>query len=175
MFIVVDALDECKQIGLLLEALCAILNQSGSNCRFLFTSRAEIEIQRALQNQSIKNLQIQSAAIDHDVAVYVRAVLETDDRLRTHRQGIKDLIATTITNGAKGMCVATASYLWMNLTRIGSAGSNAKLNISERSEQPVMLSTLWEDFPQTSTKRTTTFFSLSSQKTENCFVKRYNW
>ncbi len=149
IFIVIDALDECKQIGLLLETLCAIFNQSGSNCRFLFTSRAEIEIQRVLQKQSIKNVQIQSAAIEHDVAIYVRAVLETDDRLRTHRQGIKDLITTTITNGAKGMCVAATSYRWMCLTRIGSAGFNAKLTISERSEQQMILRTLWEDFPQT--------------------------
>ena len=110
MFILVDALDECKQIGLLLETLCAIFKQIGSSCRFLFTSRAENEIQRVLQKQNIKSLQIQSEAVDHDVAIYVRAVLETDDRLQAYRQGIKDLIATSLTNGAKGMCVATASY-----------------------------------------------------------------
>ncbi|MCJ1378282.1 hypothetical protein MMC17_001379 [Xylographa soralifera] len=103
IYIVIDALDECKQTGLLLETLCTIFSQLRSNCRLLCTSRAENEIQRVFQKQSIKNLQIQSAAVDHDVAVYVRAVLETDDRLRAYRQGIKDLIATTLTNGAQGM------------------------------------------------------------------------
>ena len=175
LFVVVDALDECKEIELLLETLCVILNHSGSNCRFLFTSRADNEIQRVLEKRGIKNLQIRSAAVDHDVAIYVRAVLETDDRLHAHRQGIKDLIATKLTNGAKGMYVSTTTYWRMILTHIGSAGFNARLIISERSEQPMMSNPLWEDFPQTLTKRTTIFFSLSSQKTKNCFIKHCSW
>ncbi|KAL9045733.1 MAG: hypothetical protein Q9214_001273 [Letrouitia sp. 1 TL-2023] len=109
IFIVVDALDECKEMGLLLETLCAILNQPGSDCRFLFTSRPESEIRRTLQEQNVKDLPIQNIEVDRDVAVYVRAVLETDDRLRAHRQGIKDLIIDSLVNGAKGITLRTAS------------------------------------------------------------------
>lgn len=174
IFIVIDALDECKQIELLMETLCAILDQSESNCRFLLTSRAEIEIQSRLRKQDIKDLQIQSAAVDHDVAVYVRAILQTDDRLRAHRQGIKDLITITLTNGAKGMCVATVCYQWISLTHIGFAGSNAKLTASEDSEPPMRLSKLWENFHRISTKHMIIFLSLCKQMTENCFVKHYN-
>lgn len=141
-FVLIDALDECKQIDLLMETLCAILDQKASKCRFLFTSRAEIEIQSRLRKQDIKNLHIQNAAVDHDVAIYVRAILQTDDRLRAHRQGIKDLITITLTNGAKGMCVATVCYQWRSLTHIGFAGSNAKLTALEDSEPPMRLSKL---------------------------------
>ena len=103
VFIVVDALDECKQITVLLKTLCGIVQQSEPNCRILLTSRAETAIQRGLEEQSIKGLEIQNATVDRDVALYVRAVLETDERLRSYRQTVKDLIVETLTNGAKGM------------------------------------------------------------------------
>lgn len=141
-FIVIDALDECKQVPLLLETWCSILDQSKSDCRFLLTSRAENEIQSMLRKLNIKDLQIQSAAVDHDVALYVRAVLQTDDRLRRHRQGIKDLITTTLTNGAKGMCVSDVCDQLTSLTHTGFAGSNVKLTVSEDSEPPMRSSKL---------------------------------
>ena len=108
-FIVVDALDECKQSGLLLDTLGAIFDQTGSNCRFLLTSRAENDIQRSFQKQNIKSLQIRSSNVDQDVAIYVSTVLETDDRLRAYRKEIKELIAATLKDGAKGMYVVIPS------------------------------------------------------------------
>lgn len=174
IFIVIDALDECKQIYLLLETWCAIFDQSESSCRFLLTSRAEIEIQTWLRELNIKDLQIQSANVDHDVALYVRAVLQTDDRLRKHRQGIQDLIITTLTNGAKGMCVSTVCHLWTSLTYIGFAGCNARLTASEDLELPMRLSKLWESSHQTSIRPMTISLSLYNQMTESCFAKHCN-
>ena len=52
---------------------------------------------------SVKELKMQNKHVDNDVALYVQAVLNDDDRLRTHRQGIKDLIAEALTQGSKGM------------------------------------------------------------------------
>lgn len=69
----------------------------------LCTSRAEQDIQRAFKNTAVRGLCMQDHQVDHDVALYVLAVLENDERLRSHRQGIKDLIAEKLTEGSKGM------------------------------------------------------------------------
>ena len=105
-YIVIDALDECRQRLLLLEMLetiATLFDNPSSRCRILYTSRAEVDIQRAFTKLRVRLLPVQNQHVDHDVALYVRAVLETDDRLRAHRQGIKDLIVDTLTQGAKGM------------------------------------------------------------------------
>ena len=102
-YIVVDALDECRQRSSLLDTIGAIFHRIDSRCRILCTSRADIDIQHAMHKLSMKELKIQNKQVDNDVALYVRAVLNEDDRLRTHRQGIKDVIAETLTQGSKGM------------------------------------------------------------------------
>lgn len=101
--IVIDALDECRQRASLLDTFSAIFDRIDSRCRILCTSRADIDIQQAMHKLSLKELKIQNKQVDNDVALYVRAVLDEDDRLRTHRQGIKNLIAETLTQGSKGM------------------------------------------------------------------------
>ena len=100
--IVIDALDECRQRASLLDMFGAIFDRIDSR-RIMCTSRADIDIQQAMHKFSIKELKIQSKQVDNDVALYVRAVLNEDDRLRTHRQGIKNLIAETLAQGSKGM------------------------------------------------------------------------
>ena len=105
-YIVIDALDECSQRPLLLEMLetmVILVHNGSSRCRLLYTSRAEVDIQRAFTKLRVTELPIQNQNFDHDVALYVRSVLESDDRLQSHRQGIKDLIAETLTKGARGM------------------------------------------------------------------------
>ena len=102
-YIVIDALDECRQRPLLFDTISAIFDRVDSRCRILCTSRAEIDIQHTMHKLSVKELKIQNKHVDNDVALYVQAVLNDDDRLRTHRQGIKDLIAETLTQGSKGM------------------------------------------------------------------------
>ena len=102
-YIVIDALDECRQRSSLFDTISAIFDRVDSRCRILCTSRAEIDIQHAMHKRCVKVLKIQNKQVDNDVALYVRAVLDDDDRLRTHRQGIKDLIAETLTQGSKGM------------------------------------------------------------------------
>ena len=102
-YIVIDALDECRERSLLLQTLSALFEIAGARCRILCTSRAEIDIQQTMNKLSIKDMQVQNEQVDKDVALYVRAVLNEDDRLHSHRQAIKDLIAETLTRGSKGM------------------------------------------------------------------------
>ena len=102
-YIVIDALDECRQRSSLLDTIGTIFDRVDSRCRILCTSRAEIDIQYTMHKLSIKELKIQNNQVDNDVALYVKAVLNDDDRLQTHRQGIKDLIAETLIQGSKGM------------------------------------------------------------------------
>ena len=103
IFLLVDALDECRQRSLLLETLSAFFNEDSPNWRIVCTSRAEVDIQRDLSRHEIKELRIQNHHVDHDVSLYVRAVLDNDERLSTHRQGIKNLIEAELVGGAKGM------------------------------------------------------------------------
>ena len=103
LFLVVDALDECQQRPLLLETLFALFEQEAPCCRILCTSRAEADIQRAFINHTVKELRIQNHQVDQDVSVYIRAVLNGDERLKGHREGIKELIAEKLTTGAQGM------------------------------------------------------------------------
>ncbi|KAL2048384.1 hypothetical protein N7G274_000295 [Stereocaulon virgatum] len=106
LFLVVDALDECRQRPLLLEVLETIANvfdNPSSRCRILYTSRVEVDIQRVFTKLRVIPLPVQNQHVDHDVALYVRAILETDDRLRAYRPEIKGLIVDTLTQGAKGM------------------------------------------------------------------------
>lgn len=102
-YIVIDALDECRQRSSLLDTISAIFDRIDPRCRILCTSRADIDVQQAMHKLSIKELKIQNKQVDNDVALYIRAVLNEDARLRTHRQGIKDLVAETLTQGSKGM------------------------------------------------------------------------
>lgn len=77
---------------------------SSHACRsLLLTSRAEQDIQQAFQTTAIRSLRIQNHHVDHDVAFHVRAVLENDTRLKSHRQDIKNLITKALTEGSKGM------------------------------------------------------------------------
>ena len=106
LYLVIDALDECRQRPSLLEVLetiASVFDNPSSRCRILYTSRVEVEIQRVFAKLRVIPLPVQNQHVDHDVALYVRAILETDHRLRAHRQGIKDLIVDTLTQGAKGM------------------------------------------------------------------------
>lgn len=106
LYLVVDALDECRQRPLLLEVLetiATVFDNPSSRCRILYTSRVDVDIQRVFTKLRVIPLPVQNQHVDHDVALYVRAILETDDRLRAHRQGIKGLIVDTLTQGAKGM------------------------------------------------------------------------
>lgn len=102
-YIVIDALDECRQRPLLFGTISAIFDRVNSRCRILCTSRAEKDIQHIMHKLFVKELKIQNKQVDNDVALYVRALLNDDDRLQTHRQSIKDLIAETLTQGSKGM------------------------------------------------------------------------
>ena len=103
LFLVVDALDECRQRPLLLETLFVLFEQKAASCKILCTSRAEADIQRAFKSRKLKELHIQNSQVDQDVALYIRSVLSNDDRLRSHSEGIKELIAERLTTGAKGM------------------------------------------------------------------------
>lgn len=103
LFLVVDALDECQQRSSLLETLSTLLEDETSCCRTLCTSRAEPDIQRTFSKFAAKEICIRNDDVDRDVALHIRSVLDSDERLRGHRQGTKDLIEKELTRGAKGM------------------------------------------------------------------------
>ena len=102
-FILIDALDECRERPLLLEMIPVLINRATSQCRVLCTSRWELDIQASMNNLPVNTVAIRPQQVDSDVSLFVRAVLRDDERLRCHRQGVKDLILERLTKGAQGM------------------------------------------------------------------------
>lgn len=102
-FIIIDALDESDEREPLLQSIYTIFDNSGTNCKYFFSSRAEKDLEVAMEGLNVKHLPVKRNAVDQDVGIYVRAMMETHKRLCAHRQGIKDLITNTLIEGANGM------------------------------------------------------------------------
>ena len=102
-FVLIDALDECRERPLLLEIISTLIHRTTSQCRVLCTSRWELEIQALMDSLPVNVVAIRPHQVDSDVSLFVRAVLQDDERLRCHRQGIKDLILEKLLEGSQGM------------------------------------------------------------------------
>ena len=102
-FVLVDALDECRERPLLLEIISTLINRTTSQCRVLCTSRWELDIKASMDTLPINAVAIKPQQVDTDVSLFVGAVLQSDERLRCHRQDIKDLILERLSKGAQGM------------------------------------------------------------------------
>ena len=103
LFLVVDALDECDQRPMLLETLATLFKDGDRNCRILCSSRIESDLESTFRDLSVMETCIQKEDVDRDVALHIRAVMDSDARLIGHRQSIKDHIERELTCGAKGM------------------------------------------------------------------------
>ena len=102
-FVLIDALDECRERPLLLEIIPALINRTTSQCRVLCTSRWELDIKASMDTLPVDAVAIEPQQVDSDVSLFLRAVLQTDERLGCHRQAIKDLILEKLSKGAQGM------------------------------------------------------------------------
>jgi hypothetical protein len=106
-FIILDALDECKERQELLTRIKAIAGWETGNLHILATSRREIEIEKGLEpliNDQDK-ICIQDALVNDDIRSYVHQRLRTDPRLNRWQQkpGVQEEIERTLMNKADGM------------------------------------------------------------------------
>lgn len=108
-FIVVDALDECKQEdgeeerSVVLEALREIKTSATGPLNIFIASRPEADITREMEDLCDISFDVQAALVDEDIRCHVRSCLETDVRLKKWPESVKKEIEDKLTNDANGM------------------------------------------------------------------------
>ena len=102
-YIVVDAMDECRERPLLLTTITSLIDQLTSGCKIFFTSRWELDIESVMNKLEIKSLGAKAHQVDSDISLFVRSVLASDERLSRHRQETKATILEKLSEGAHGM------------------------------------------------------------------------
>lgn len=103
--VVIDALDECLEEGLLHDTIKSLLSRSKNSIRWLFTRQVSEEVALNLSEMGINIIRIETAAVDHDIARYLHATLENELKLRSFSQKAKSLISSEIETKSRGMLV----------------------------------------------------------------------
>src|SRR5436190_9467308 len=94
-FIIIDALDECKEDedaqerGAFFEALQNINSSVTSPYKIFITSRPEPDIKRELTELGVIALSMQQAVVDEDIRLHVRGCLVRDARFKKWPQSAK--------------------------------------------------------------------------------------
>jgi hypothetical protein len=102
-YIILDALDECKQREDLLLLIEDIIQWKLGNLHFLATSRAERDISDSLEPLVTRKICIQSALVNADIQVYIQQRLLSDRDLKKWPANVKAEIETALLKGADGM------------------------------------------------------------------------
>lgn len=103
VLLICDALDECTDQELLMDALSAISSGTCGNIKVLATSRSERSIETAISPFSNNNVCIQDAAIEADIRKFVSNSIAKRFRMRKWPEGVKSDVVSALVRGAKGM------------------------------------------------------------------------
>lgn len=107
VYVVVNALDECSDLHILLSILTKCQGWNLPQLHALFTSRRLIPIEYASENiiESRFRINVQSGLVDQDISSYVQNRLLVDPRLRRWRKspGVQEEIRSLLTRKADGM------------------------------------------------------------------------
>ena len=106
-FIVLDALDECKETPELLSDIEELSSWKDTNLRILVTSRREKEIQDSISRltKDANRICIQSALVNADIRAYVHGQLRTNRRFQRWQKEpkVQSEIENTLMEKASGM------------------------------------------------------------------------
>jgi hypothetical protein len=107
-FIIIDALDECPNIGDDRADLCSILQQLHSwahpRLHLLVTSRKEVDLCEALESLvTFPPISIQGSVVKSDIRRFVRSQLESDSKLKKWSDEIKEEVEKALIEGAGGI------------------------------------------------------------------------
>lgn len=102
-FIILDALDECKEREELLGLIETIVNWKLKMLHLLATSRRLNDIEETLTPLITGHICIQSALIDADICIHIRERLQNDPRLRKWPENVRLEIEKALMEGAHGM------------------------------------------------------------------------
>ena len=105
-FIILDALDECKERKKLMRCIEEMAVWQNAGQHMLVTSRIESDIEESLSKITYNKYQIclQSAQVGDDIRLYVQSRIQTDDQLRKWQEsGMQTEIETNLMEKADGM------------------------------------------------------------------------
>lgn len=104
-YIVVDALDECMgtERTRLIDFIKTVSTWGLDSVHLLATSRPEPDIQRRLCSAAVKTFDLEATFVDHDIRLYIKSRLNSEERLGRWGDAGKKLIEEKLTEGAHGM------------------------------------------------------------------------
>ncbi len=110
VYIIIDALDECPTTGLpsrreeVLNLVRELVRLQIPNLRICVTSRPEADIEPVLDPLAFRSVSLHGERGQvHDIAEYVKFVVNTDPKIRTWRQADKEHVIQVLTSKADGM------------------------------------------------------------------------
>ena len=103
-YIVVDALDECMgtERTRLIDFIKTVSTWSLDSVHLLATSRPEPDIRQRLV-MAAETVDLEVANVDHDIMLYIKTRLDSEEQFRRWIDVEKRLIEETLTKGAHGM------------------------------------------------------------------------
>lgn len=104
-FIILDALDECKEREELLPLLESLTVLGTGKLHILATSRKERDIEEALESVVTGQICLQSALVNLDIATHISERLQSEKRLRQWPAKLRGEIKDSLMEGAQGMYV----------------------------------------------------------------------
>jgi hypothetical protein len=102
-YIVLDALDECKEQEELLRLIGDITEWGIIGLHILATSRPEPMIKNRLATRISGTVDLHNAPVDEDICVHIRHQLQNDPRMSKWPLAIKEEIEISLMEGADGM------------------------------------------------------------------------
>jgi hypothetical protein len=110
-FIVIDALDECKERGELLVLLENLYLGALKKLHILITSRKLPDIKQTLGYLVTCEIYLQKASVDNDIHTLLSERLQNDSRLKLLPTNVRREIEETLMHKAQGMYATHFSYL----------------------------------------------------------------
>ena len=104
-FIIIDALDECKEREDLLGLLENLMSWKAENLHVLATSRRERDIEETLESLATGQVCIQSALVNADIHIHLCSRIQNDPKLKKWPEHVQREIEKTLMDGAHGMYV----------------------------------------------------------------------
>lgn len=102
-FIILDALDECKEREELLGLIKDVVEWKLKNLHVLATSRRERDIEEALEPLITEEICIQSALVNADIHTHICELLRNDPKLKKWPANVQEEIEKTLMDGSHGM------------------------------------------------------------------------
>jgi hypothetical protein len=105
VYIIFDALDECPDRTRFLRLIKDIQGWNIYNLHLLATSRYEQDIEKALVDLVSHQVPMDESLVDTDIRIYVSKTLSDDPKFSRYSEEKKEIIKTTLIDGAHGMYV----------------------------------------------------------------------